>query len=350
MDGIIFVANDSGGARLLAPLIREVTAAGHAVRVLASGPAEAMWSELEVSRDAAAHDRVEWLVDYLAAHRPDLMVTGTSHFSDLERNAWVAARRLGIRSVAAIDAWVNFPERFVRNDGEFVQPDHVCVIDDGSRERLQSDRRIEAQIHVCGQPHLESLVTSLVGARRARGPADPARLVFFSNPVFVDLPPEERPYDQFKAASVLFAALRGTEGCELLIKPHPREAVDPWQKWVASVEGDVPAVTTTQAKADDLLVSCDGACGITSMSLVEASLLGRPVLSLQPGRRRAHNPVIDELPGVNLAASEAEAPAAVKAWLGQIQRRQSAPPAVPAAIVGSRQHYMTLFNELLSGR
>ena len=40
-------------------------------------------------------------------------------------------------------------------------------------------------------------------------------------------------------------------------------------------------------------MEADGLLGMTTMVLLEAHLLGRPILSLQPGRTQMVNPIID---------------------------------------------------------
>jgi hypothetical protein len=349
MYDILCIANDTGGARLLTPVIAEAASQGRSVRALASGPAEAMWSKLPVPVDKAPSADAGWLNTYIARHGSGVVLTGTSHFSDLERNSWIAARNIGIPTVGAIDAWVNFTERFIRTaDESFVQPDHVCVIDESSRKRLAADPRVTAKVHVCGQPHLEILVDSLLNASKNRPANQTLTAVFFSNPVFLDLPLEQRPYDQFMVASLLVEALRNVEGLDLLIKPHPREDTALWDDWIAPRRDSFgSSVSLTQRESSDLLTMCDGVCGITSMGLVEASLLGLPVLSLQPGRLHAHNPVIDRLAGVNVAVSETKVPGAVKAWVDSIRSAERKSTDLSACIHNSRQNYLGLIEQVL---
>jgi hypothetical protein len=59
----------------------------------------------------------------------ELLITGTGWASDIEHEARKLARSRGIRSVAVIDHWANYAERFVRHD-ETVWPDEFWVTDD----------------------------------------------------------------------------------------------------------------------------------------------------------------------------------------------------------------------------
>lgn len=56
------------------------------------------------------------------------LITGTGWGSRLEHDARYEARRRGLRSIAVLDHWVNYRERFVR-DGDLVLPDEIWVVD-----------------------------------------------------------------------------------------------------------------------------------------------------------------------------------------------------------------------------
>ena len=71
------------------------------------------------------------------------------------------------------------------------------------------------------------------------------------------------------------------------MKPHPREDTGAWEQVVHG------RAQLSSASAADLLTACDGVIGMTTMVLIEAHLLGLPVLSLQPGRTSNANPLVD---------------------------------------------------------
>ena len=62
-----------------------------------------------------------------------MLISGTGWASDIEHQARRLARSRGVRSVAVIDHWVNYAERFVRN-GETVWPDEFWVTDEYALE------------------------------------------------------------------------------------------------------------------------------------------------------------------------------------------------------------------------
>jgi len=85
------------------------------------GPAEKLWKAAfpEVALSETLDSTLEGM---------ELLISGTGWASDIEHNARKLAHTRGIRSVALIDHWVNYTERFVRN-GEIVWPDEFWVTD-----------------------------------------------------------------------------------------------------------------------------------------------------------------------------------------------------------------------------
>ncbi len=314
MTRVLFIGHDQGAAAMLLPVIRDMVADGEAIALAAAGPAAALWDRLPAPVLSPDGDGEDWWGGYLDRLRPELVVTGTGHYSDFERNCWRAARNIGIRTVAVIDAWVNFAERFERTaDGAFVQPDAVCVIDDDCRERLAADSRFTGSVHVTGHPNLELLLSSATEAIRRRPPSSIPNLVFFSNPVLRQSQLRRPHFDQFRTASVLVRALDAHGPLVLRVKPHPREDQEAWRRWA---EAEPPpkdgCLELTSLPSADLLVMSDGVAGISSMALIEASLLGRPVLALQFANDpdRLQNQAINAVPGITVVAEPALAAAA----------------------------------------
>ena len=65
------------------------------------------------------------------------LITGTGWASCLEHDARELARERGIRSIAVIDHWTNYADRFIRN-GKQVLPDEIWVSDPYAAEIAQA--------------------------------------------------------------------------------------------------------------------------------------------------------------------------------------------------------------------
>ena len=288
---------------------------------------------------AAGPNRDAWLEE-LERQSPDLLVTATG-FADFEPSLWRLGRRLGIRSVAAIESWTNLRRRFPEDGGDLNQPDVLCVVDEWMRDRLLEEEWCRARLHVIGQPHLEALVGRLAKRRVKRVSGDIPMLVFFSETLRQDFPGDGPGYDQYSVGEKLVAALAGLGPLSLIIQPHPREDREVWKGWLA--ERDIPPGISVRIGGDStesLLVACDGAIGMTTMVLVEAALLGVPVLSLQPGRKKIVNPVLDDLEGVRVVADGAVTISAVADFVGALGRQNATGGRLSPVLKGAGNRFL----------
>jgi hypothetical protein len=78
--------------------------------------------------------------------------------------------------------------------------------------------------------------------------------------------------------------LECSERIALLIRPHPREEVQPYSSYASSL---IKIVTTIAGDRYSCAMAADLVTGMTSVLLVEACYLQRPVISFQPGLRTA---------------------------------------------------------------
>ena len=351
MARLLLVGHDRGAAAMLLPVIEHTMERGHAVSMLAGGPAASLWRSIGDVRQAACEEK-DSLSAELARVEPDLVVTGTGHYSDLERMTWLAAQERGVPTLAAIDAWVNFPERFIcTGDARYVQPDALCVIDERCRERLAADERCRARIHVTGHPHLEAVVDRLRPGCATRA-ANPIPLVaFFSNPVGGSHANDSPPvYDQFSVVDDLLSGLAECGPVRLEIQLHPREDPARWATWIAATKA-APTVDVrlSERSTSQLMVAADGVVGITSMALVEAALLGKPLMSLQPGRDRARNPAVDDLPGITLVTDPRRVASAVRAFVADMARPRPPVPELVGCIDRACERFMAAIEAELGG-
>ena len=63
--------------------------------------------------------------------------SGTGWSSDIEHNAQIFAFNNKIRSIALLDHWINYRERFNRN-GKSIYPDEIWVVDKYAKKIAQS--------------------------------------------------------------------------------------------------------------------------------------------------------------------------------------------------------------------
>ena len=275
---------------MLAATQRVVEKRGHHLNFIASGPAVSIWRRagFEVLEASAASD-----LDDITSIWPDIVVTG-SGFNSFEGSFWQWAKPRERPTIAVIDSWTSLARRF-KVPGGFEFPDAIGVIDEESRLQLIAETDCPSPIHTIGQPHLQNQTANLSEACAKPGVIrDVPRIVFLSEPIDVDYGREARGFDQYEAFEQLCSVLAFQNVLKLEVKPHPRESEKHWRRFIAQCQTHVSIeIGLTKDPIELLLVEADGLLGMTTMALLEAHLLGRPILSLQPGRTKIVNPIID---------------------------------------------------------
>ncbi len=344
MAELVFAAHDPGAARMLVAIADPSRKKGLKITFLGAGPAVDVWrleGETVIAVDADFERLPGGMVE-----RTGLLVTGTG-FTDFEKNLWQTFRSGGVASLGAIDSWSNFQLRFAFDSGRgaTVQPDAIAVIDDKSRRRIEEGGWYKGQLFVVGQPHLEAFVPRIRRLREQKKhpSSEPKKLVFFSEPIEEDYGRERRGFNQFEVAKLIIDSL-AEAGYEqtVEIKKHPRESADKWQSW--AVDRGMKVILSNRS-VDDLLIEADGVLGMTTMSLIEASLVGIPTLSLQPGRREILNPVIDDM--VAVVAEPDKAVDAVKLFMTNLFAQSNVKPDMKPMIKGSASRFIDAIEKMM---
>jgi len=297
---LVAVCGDRGGAHAVAPVIQALNADGRvAVRALAYGAACAVWADGQLAFTSLDSTTTDVRLEPKTA----LLMTGTSSPNPLEyEKAFIAAARTqGVPSLAVLDFWSNYAQRFGDAQGRLVYvPDRVAVMDQWARDELIACGMDRERIVVTGQPAFDDLGVTRTRFTPARRQALRARwnigenewmVLFASQPLSVlfgsDASNPLYPgFDERQVLHTLVAALdniarRTRHKITLTILPHPREQGETLQ-----IEGRViRTVVARDSQPRELAMAADLVVGMTSTLLVEACYLGCVTCSLQPGLR-----------------------------------------------------------------
>ena len=119
---ILIVVNDAGGAEVLSSYVRRTP--GNYIFCL-KGPAENIFRK---KLGEITNAPLEALLE-----KCNELLCGTGWQTNFEYDAICKAKEAGVKSIAFLDHWVNYEERFVRN-GLKVLPDELWVGDHYSQE------------------------------------------------------------------------------------------------------------------------------------------------------------------------------------------------------------------------
>lgn len=255
--------HDAGGANIV---FSWLAATAVDFRAVVKGPAARLWAERFPGAPTVAS--VGKAVEGAAA-----LLSGTGWASDLEHEARRVARARGIWSVAVLDHWVNYRERFTRGC-ERVWPDEFWVTDTYAAEEA---RRCFPNAIVCLKPNTylrEQL------ARISATPAQPQQILYVLEPARSNWARAEA--GEFQALDY-FMEHRATVGAQLgsvRLRPHPSDAPDKYGAWLARYQGR--AVLDDSAGLAEAISRCGWVAGTESFALVIALEAGRRVVCTLP--------------------------------------------------------------------
>ncbi|HSO17978.1 MAG TPA: hypothetical protein VLT88_00890 [Desulfosarcina sp.] len=307
MKRILFYFQQVGGANALWPLIDEW--GGLFEMVVGGRPkiSDHLKRKGVVPADAAPYGCSSAAADaWLRDIGPDILVTDTIDLGRAPdtcfgRSLWRAARRRAIPSIAYVDCWWGYRQRFFPGGKTqpSILPDTVAVIDRTAADQALEAGLGEARVRVLGSPLFAELKTRRAGlkngvrtaAREKLGlPRDTFLVLYVSQPFSTGFGTEADW--GFSPVSVLKDLLRVLEGAggktrrlTLLVLMHPEDAGDDLFLAGTGATG-VSVVFRRGGAPHDYLLASDLVCGSFSILLTEAVILGLPVLSLQPGLRR----------------------------------------------------------------
>lgn len=260
---VAVVCHDAGAANLILPWISEDRPTS--LLPVMEGPAAALWEQRFGTTTSLRLDE--------AIGRASSVLTGTGWQSDLEHRARKLARMRTLRSVAVIDHWVNYRQRFSR-DGVEILPDEIWVTDDYAAS-LAEEQFPELTVSVKPNLYLEEQVA------RA-GPAEPSDedVLFVMEPLRTDwergVPGEFQALDYFVRRRDEVGV---PPGAPVRVRPHPSDPRGKYDRWIADHPGASLDASPDLASA---LAGARWVVGCESYALVVAMHAGRRAISALP--------------------------------------------------------------------
>jgi len=252
---------------------------------------------------------------FLEKENPDFIITGTSGNDFTERFIWKSAENLGINSFAIIDQWINYGIRFskyglseitaYKNDKTHPYiPTKILLMDKYAKKEAIEDGLPPSRLIITGNPYFENLldniekitIEKIKKLRHTLGIEEHDFLITYaSEPVSNDY---NSNYWGFTEKTI-FREIREVlyETCnelnkkiKLIIRPHPREPVDNHSEFISEYH-NISIIVDKSINPYELIMASNLIFGMSSMFLIEAVILNKPVLSIMIGLKR-ENPFI----------------------------------------------------------
>ena len=266
---VAVTAHDAGAANFILGWLRDCE--NMDVRCCVDGPAQTLFSEYLVERGSVPLAN--------ALNGAQILLSGTSRVSTLEHDSRILARSLGVRSIGVIDHWVNYRERFIRQD-QFVLPDELWVSDGYA---LLEAKKYFPDTPVIQRPnrYLEQL-TKEIGQVSIKH-HERTRILYALEPIRSkwgrnDISGEFQSLEYFISR---IPTLINGHGVEIRLRPHPSDALHKYDQWLAVNRNYDISIDTTLSLASAIAWS-DWVVGCETYAMVVALNAGKRVFSSLP--------------------------------------------------------------------
>lgn len=278
MMNVALVSHDAGGAEILSSWLNR---ANCSASVVVAGPAEAIFRR--------KCPQAEFLTLDAALEKSDWLLCGTGWQSSFERQAIARGRALGKKTVAFLDHWVNYRERF-DEARHSVLPDEIWVGD------VEAERIARAQFDVTPvvlqtNPYVEDLLAEIARTQTVLSGSTAGRILYVCEPVADHALAQygnERHwgYTEYDALCFFLTNMTalGQRIDAITIRPHPSEPGDKYQ-WVQDV-APIPVQFGGKHTLLEETIAANIVVGCQSMAMVVGLLAGKRVISaIPPGGR-----------------------------------------------------------------
>jgi hypothetical protein len=262
------VAHDAGAASHIFAWLD-----GEQPAMCLAGPAHALW---EARHGQLAQSDLEAALSGAAT-----VITGTGWASNLEHDARRLARSSGATSIAVIDHWTNYADRFVRN-GVQVLPDEIWVSDPHAKEIAQA---VFPTVRVVQQAnaYLAGLVAEVESRQLPAAAEGNDRVLYVLEPIRhmwgkLDEQGEFLALDYFMAHRQRTPI---TVDAEIHLRPHPSDPSGKYDAWLARQSNPRVSLDRSATLADALAWS-NVVVGCQTYAMVLALACGRTVISANP--------------------------------------------------------------------
>lgn len=300
---ILFFSRESGSANCVIPIYRKIKQQGqYRADLFGKDYALDIYRREKLNYFAIGNDSYEINLDFaaqfLAGKEYGLVVTGAAGTDLTERILWQAAKKIGIKTIAVLDHWLNYRMRFEGAKSTLIFPDAICVMDKRARHEMIRAGFPAKRIEVTGQPYLETVLAqdkknaaiSRAKALKKFNANKKSRVVtFVSQPIREDK--LDTGYTQFTIldevtrAFLEVASKYSSKIFCFLIKIHPRDDASIFSQIVSAIHvpSNMQVVLVRDAPPEWVIAASDLVIGMSSMLLLEAALVKKPYLSVQIG-------------------------------------------------------------------
>jgi hypothetical protein len=266
---ISIISHDAGGAELLSSWVNNNP---NKYNFILDGPAVEIFK-----RKVIFNSNIELNKDIIDS---EYILCGTSWDSNLERLAIKNAKKYNIKTIAYLDHWVNYKERFLELD-ELILPDEIWVNDIYARD-LAKNTFPNSEIKIVVNYFFEEIENYFNSKEKTTSKSN--RLLYVCEPISEHALKQHGDryywgYTEFDALNYLFdnIGLINQKINKITIRPHPSENGNKYNHYInKNISISDEKFLLNDIHNSDIIV------GAESMALVVAVLAKKRVISCIP--------------------------------------------------------------------
>jgi hypothetical protein len=295
---IVFASHDPGGCNLLVPVIDALSNnPNYTIFLLMAGPAKVKtvgFSNFGVRKIELTtfplenfpneYDVLPSEIDVVLGEiKPDILFTSTSINSNIERYVIQYGKMSGVPTMSYIDSWIGEDIRF-SSDKVNVCPDYILVCDEQMKVPYLKFESENCKVVTVGNPHLERLTADVQG-ETSIVQIEEDRILFFCENLKHYYPSEK--FNEIAVLQSILSTYNYPRKLQIFVRPHPLESKAHWVDFINDSESRPNKfITISLDDTPDLRMSIKKSLltfGVSSMALIEASIMGKYTFSFQVG-------------------------------------------------------------------
>jgi len=330
---VFFASGDVGGARAILPVIAACEKNGIPFALLEHGhiskEAPTHWEKISLNSKSNQYT----FKRILGEHDIKVLVFTSSLKDPVALTLARVAKDCGVITIHILDHWSNYRERMETDDLPTFLPHYYAVMDSLAFNAAVKSGIDESTLIVTGQPALSALSDEYHKWEKGYDHEELKRIGFnpekrmisyISEPVESDQgatlsSPKYRGYTEKDILRLLCKSLQSfSDKVQIAIFPHPRENVDDlrsaWNEFRGGLEGRL----LRSGEKKTVFFPSDGVAGMASILMYEAWLLGKPVISFQPGVQDESLRMLQKREGVFFIESYEDVDRFIAAWIEKV--------------------------------
>lgn len=297
MKMIVFFTSEPGGAAILIPVIR-LLEQQNKYKTIVTGYGFGLSRFLQNGVKCIEINKISRNdMEIFDRYNPDLIITSATSlpgFDMSEKYLWHNARAAGVKTLAFLDQWQNYTQRFSGpSDDEKLKylPDFINCIDSTARKEMVSEGFNDDILFTMGHPYLTGLRDSYnnisfeeIKKKLNLGIINPEKTLLFVSEAIREHYGSARGYDQYQVLDYfLLNVRRSAPDALVLVKLHPKDEIKNFDE-ITSKFNDINLIYChNELSSLESIYIADRIFGMTSIMLIEGFILGKAVVSLQPG-------------------------------------------------------------------